>query len=179
MTNVNAEYGYTVWGRDFLRVVEPTSITKPEPMLPRARSLARNSVSGVVVDGRHVRGTIARGGSASVAYLEFAPMDRAAAETLAAVVGSAPTAAALTEQAHDTIAGTPELAVVDCSCKARTAGCIHVLTLLYDTVRRVDEDPRIALQLRGFHDSVDAPPESEAVPRWTPLSALDPATFYG
>ncbi len=179
MTTTTAEYGYTAWGRAFLRIAEPTSITRPEPMLPRARSLARNSVTDVVVDGRLIRGTIVRGGSASVAYLEFTAMERSTAESLAAVVGPAPTAAALTDDTLAASAGTPELAVTDCSCKARTARCIHVLTLLYDTVRRVDEDPRLALQLRGFHESVDSPPEAETIPRWTPLSAIDPASFFG
>ncbi|GEE03227.1 hypothetical protein nbrc107696_36730 [Gordonia spumicola] len=178
MTNPNAEYGYTRWGRDFLRLVEPTSITRPEPMLPRARSLARTAVSAVVVEGRLIRGTVARGGSASVAYLEFAPMERAVADRLTSIVGPSPTAAALTDDAHRALACTPELTVVDCSCSARTARCIHVLTLLYETVRRVDENPVVALQLTGFHDASDAPVESSAIPRWTPLSALDPQRFY-
>lgn len=40
--------------------------------------------------GRLIRGTVARGGTASVAYLEFAPMDRAAARRLAAVMRRGP-----------------------------------------------------------------------------------------
>ena len=180
MSATTAEFGYTPWGRDFLRIVEPTSTTKPEPLLPRARSLARNAMNDVRVEGRLIRGTVVRGGDASVAYLEFAPLDRAVARTIAGAVGASPAPAVLTDEIHALVGRElPELAVVDCSCRARTARCVHVLALLYETVRRVDEDPRIALSLRGFRDALDgAEVESPAVERWTPLSALDPHTFY-
>ncbi|NLG48471.1 hypothetical protein [Gordonia sp. (in: high G+C Gram-positive bacteria)] len=180
MSSVTAEFGYTPWGRDFLRIAEPTDVTKPEPLLPRARSLARNAMTDVRVEGRLIRGTVVRGGEASVAYLEFAPLDRDVAHTVAATVGVSPGPATLTVEVHALVAGAPpELAVVDCSCRARTARCVHVLALLYETVRRIDEDPRIALSLRGFSDALDAADNPrETVARWTPLSALDPQKFY-
>lgn len=180
MSTTTAEFGYTAWGRDFLRIVEPTSVTKPEPLLPRARSLARNAMTDVRVDGRLIRGTVVRGGDASVAYLEFAPLDRAVAHELGAAVGSAPGASALTDEVHALVAGSPpELTVVDCSCRARTARCVHVLALMYETIRRIDEDPALALSLRGFRDALDgAEVVDDAVERWTPLAALDPQSFY-
>ncbi|MGB6245422.1 MULTISPECIES: hypothetical protein [Gordonia] len=180
MTDPTAEFGYTRWGRDFLRIAEPTDVTRPEPLLPRARSLARNAMTDVQVDGRLIRGTVVRGGEASVAYLEFAPMSRQSARAVADVVGSAPGPAALTDDVHSRVAdSSPELAVVDCSCRARTPRCVHVLALLYETVRRVDEDPRTALTLRGFHDALDGPADDgDVIERWTPLTALDPQSFY-
>lgn len=36
------EFGATAWGRDWLRLAEPTATDRPDPALPRARSLARN-----------------------------------------------------------------------------------------------------------------------------------------
>ena len=63
MSSVTAEFGYTPWGRDFLRIAEPTDVTKPEPLLPRARSLARNAMTDVRVEGRLIRGTVVRGGA--------------------------------------------------------------------------------------------------------------------
>lgn len=175
------EFGYTRWGRDFLRLAEPTSITKPEPLLPRARSLARNAMSDVATDGKLIRGTVVRGGEASVAYLEFEPLDPVAARSLAELVGPAPSLGTLTDDAHAVIAGyPPELAVLDCSCRARTARCVHVLALIYETVRRVDEDPRLALSLRGYSAALGTEVQSgETVSKWTPLSSLDPADFYG
>ncbi|MBM7367221.1 hypothetical protein [Gordonia hydrophobica] len=180
MSSLTAEFGYTLWGRDFLRLVEPTSVTRPEPLLPRARSLARNALTDVQIDGRLIRGTVVRGGDASVAYVEFSAIDRDTAQTVAAAVGPTPGVAALTDRVHALVARTPpELAVVDCSCRARTARCVHVLALLYECVRSVDEDPTLALRLRGFRDAVDgADVPDEGVERWTPLSALDPQTFF-
>lgn len=177
------EFGYTRWGRDFLRIAEPTSARRPEPLLPRARSLARHGIGDVEVDGRLIRGTVVRGGEASVAYLEFAALDPVTARALAERVGTTPGVAALTDEAHTLLAGhPPQLAVVDCSCRARTPRCVHVLAMLYETVRRIDEDPRLALILRGYGDALGADADAESdgeIPRWTPLSALDPHTFYG
>ncbi|MFT4088812.1 MAG: hypothetical protein QM658_16980 [Gordonia sp. (in: high G+C Gram-positive bacteria)] len=177
----SADFGFTPWGRDFLRIVEPTGVTRPEPLLPRARTLARSALTDVQVEGRIVRGTVARGGTASVAYLEFAPMPGETARSLADVVGVAPGVTALTDDAHGLLTRVPpELANVDCSCRARTPRCVHVLALLYDTVVRVDADPRLALSLRGYGDAHGAvESEDDAIPRWIPLSSLDPATFYG
>lgn len=175
------EFGYTSWGRDFLRVVAPVKVTKPEPLLPRARTMSRNALRDISVDGRLLRATVVRGGEASVAYVEFAPMDRDVAQTVATEVGAAPTAAALTDAVHALVASSPpEVAVLDCSCRARTARCVHVLALLYEAVRQVDADPRLALSLRGFSDALgDTAPVDETVPHWTPLSALDPDVFFG
>lgn len=181
MSTAAAEFGYTPWGRDFLRIVEPTQVTKPEPLLPRARSLARNAMTDVRTEGRLIRGTVVRGGEASVAYLEFAPFDRDVAQAVAEAAGIAPGPAGLTEEVHTLVTGSPpELAVVDCSCRARTARCVHVLALLYETVRRIDDDPRLALSLRGFTEAIEGAAAPDApVSRWTPLSALDPATYFG
>ncbi|MFZ2511842.1 MAG: hypothetical protein WAW85_12240 [Gordonia sp. (in: high G+C Gram-positive bacteria)] len=150
----NQEFGYTQEGRDYLRLAEPMSASRPEPLLPRARSLARHGLQDVEIDGRLIRGTVVRGGEASVAYLEFAPF--------------APE--------HP-----PEIAVVDCSCRARTTRCVHVLALMYETVRRVDDDPRLALSLRGYDEALGAEGggAGDPAPKWTALSALDPAIFYG
>lgn len=151
-SDAKAEFGYTPAGREFLRLAEPVSTSKPEPLLPRARSLARHGLQDVEIDGRLIRGTVVRGGEASVAYLEFAPF---------------------------TPEHPPKLAVVDCSCRARTARCVHVLALIYETVRRVDDDPRLALSLRGYDVAGGDQDDDSPAPKWTPLSALDPAIFYG
>ncbi|WP_448221249.1 hypothetical protein [Gordonia iterans] len=93
MTDPAAEFGYTPWGRDFLRLAEPLRVTRPEPLLPRARTLARTAITDVQIDGRAIRGTVVRGGQASVATLEFRPMRRETAQAVAAAVGAAPSRA--------------------------------------------------------------------------------------
>lgn len=36
------EFGATPWGRAWVRAIEPTVVAAPNPLLPKARSLARN-----------------------------------------------------------------------------------------------------------------------------------------
>lgn len=184
MTRSSGEFGYTLWGRDFRRLVEPTQVTKPEPLLPRARTLARSALHDVVVEGSLVRGTIVRGGEASVAYLEFGRLSRATATRIADAVGRSPTAVTLSDEIHWRIAPErPRLVSVDCSCRAHTDRCVHVLALMYETVRRIDENPVLALTLRGFHDALGVDSRDDAdsgnvVDQWIPLTALDPEYFY-
>ncbi|MFT3661267.1 MAG: hypothetical protein QM809_07660 [Gordonia sp. (in: high G+C Gram-positive bacteria)] len=183
MTGPTAEFGYTLWGRDFRLLVEPLRVTRPEPLLPRARTLARNAMRDVTVEDRLIRGTVVRGAEASVAHLEFGPMPRETATRVTAEFGGAPAAAAMTDDAHRAIEpAAPELVSVDCSCRARTERCVHVLALLYETVRRIDDDPVLALTLRGFPGVLGgAGPVDEAgpAPRLVPLASLDPDRFYG
>lgn len=179
MTDPAAEFGYTPWGRDYLRLAEPLRVTRPEPLLPRARTLARTAITDVQIDGRAIRGTVVRGGQASVATLEFRPMRRETAQAVAAAVGAAPTSSRLTADVHAMTGDDPvELAAIDCSCRARTPRCVHALALMYRTVRHVDEDPRLALSLRGFQDALgDRHAGESGIVQWTPLTALDPADF--
>ena len=176
------EFGYTPWGRDWVRLAQPLHQSGPARLLlPRARSLARNNLVQATIEGRIVHASIHRGGQASVTRLEVAPLTRAAISAIAEIV---PDTTVLTDDMHPTItaSGTtlaPVLAETDCSCSARSAPCLHLLAVLYEIARRVDEDPRIALEIQGYtaaalHDSDVPTPTS----RWTPVSALDPAAFF-
>lgn len=176
------EFGYTAWGLDVLRLVEPISATKPEPMLPRARSIARNQGVTAAVDGRDVRATVHRGSEASVVGLEFAPMTR---ELALAVAALGVDDAALADEHHATLvtAGlspAPTLTGTDCSCRARSARCLHVLAALYDLTRRIDETPVLALRLQGLGSKEYAADHDNAAPaaRWWPVNTIDPRTFY-
>ncbi|MEU2252110.1 hypothetical protein [Nocardia xishanensis] len=175
------EFGYTAWGMDWVRLAEPLRQTRPEPLLPRARSIARNHGVRATVDGRVVRAHIHRGGQASVAHLEVAPLPGQAVAAIAEVI---PDPTLLTDETHRALvtAGVrpaPELAAVDCSCSARTERCVHVLATLYDMARRVDENPRLALEVRGYFEAAHADSEvSTEQPRWTPINTLDPARYF-
>jgi hypothetical protein len=52
--------------------------------------------------------------------------------------------------------------------------------VFYEIARRVDEDPRVALELQGYFQAAQedsaAPVES---PRWVPINTLDPADYFG
>ncbi|WP_039799174.1 SWIM zinc finger family protein [Nocardia araoensis] len=175
------EFGYTAWGMDWVRLAEPLRQTRPDPMLPRARSIARNNGVQAAIEGRVVRATIHRGGQASVTQVEVAPLSR---QTIAAIAGIVPDPSVLTDDMYRGISAAgvslaPVLAGTDCSCTARKTRCVHVLAVFYEMARRVDEDPRLGLAIQGYFAA--APPDSDAsapATRWTPISALDPRRFF-
>ncbi|MFE3228722.1 hypothetical protein [Nocardia sp. NPDC059228] len=181
---VDNEFGYTAWGKDWVRLAEPLSLTKPEPLLPRARSIARNNGVRTEVEGTVVRAHIHRGSEASVTHLELTSFPRATIDAIAAVVPA--DTLTLGDELHAAViaAGisvTPILASTDCSCRARNARCLHMLATCYAVVRLIDENPWLALDLQGYRS---APPATDtdapvSVPRWTPIDALDPAVYFG
>ncbi|NNH71136.1 hypothetical protein HLB23_14885 [Nocardia uniformis] len=176
------EFGYTIWGMDWVRLAEPISLTKPEPLLPRARSIARNGGVETEIENTMVRATIHRGSEASVTYLEFAPLPSADIRTIAGLVPAG--ALSLADELHGAILGAgvtlaPTLASVDCSCRARTERCVHMLATCYTLARQVDENPWLALDLRGYRTGGSAEdPVEVPVSRWTPLDTLDPAAYF-
>lgn len=178
------EFGYTAWGMDWVRLAEPLSMSKPEPLLPRARRIARNGGVQLEIDGVAVRGAVHSGAVASVTYVEFAPLNRAAIDAIGAVVPGE--AIGLGDELHRAIldAGVvlaPRLVNADCSCRARNQRCLHMLATCYALARRVDETPWLALDLQGYR-SIDRAAAVEAgstETRWTPLDTLDPASFFG
>ncbi|MFF0634721.1 hypothetical protein ACFYTS_19695 [Nocardia sp. NPDC004151] len=178
------EFGYTAWGKDWVRLAEPLNLTKPEPLLPRARSIARNNGVHAEIEGTVVRAHIHRGSEASVTHLELTSFPRSTIDAIAAVVPA--DSLTLSDDLHTAVlaAGisvTPILAATDCSCRARNARCLHMLAACYAVVRLIDENPWLALDLQGYRL---APPAADAdapisIPRWTPIDALDPAVFFG
>ncbi|MGK8523206.1 hypothetical protein ACRS6B_17355 [Nocardia asteroides] len=175
------EFGYTAWGMEWVRLAEPLRQTRPDPLLPRARSIARNNGVQATVEGGVVRATIHRGGQASITHVEVAPLSR---RTITAVAEIVPDPSVLTDDMHRAITAAgisiaPVLAGTDCSCTARKSRCVHVLAVYYEMARRVDEDPRLGLAIQGYFAA--APRNSdESAPqtRWTPISALDPQRFF-
>ncbi|MEV6066067.1 hypothetical protein AB0L82_05885 [Nocardia sp. NPDC052001] len=178
------DFGYTGWGMDWVRLAQPLKMSKPEPMLPRARSIAGNGLVHTEIENTMVRATIHRGSEASVTYLELVPL---AAATIAAIAEVIPAdALTLTDEhrialAERGIGVAPEFARIDCSCRTRTERCLHYLATCYALARQVDETPWLALDLQGFRSGGSVPAahggETHAV-RWTPLSALDPAAYF-
>jgi uncharacterized Zn finger protein len=176
---VNREFGTTAWGRDWLRLAEPTSITRPDAALPRARSLARNDrVHDLAVEPGQVAALVEDRGrhrvSVTVPTWPAAQLDRARSVLAGAAAGEdLPDSlhAALRDAGLELAARTGTTA---CSCGSRRDRCVHLLAAYFELARRLDERPRLALVLRGLTDG--------AAVRGTariPLSLIDPATFYG
>lgn len=177
------EFGFTRAGAMLVRLAEPIGTTTPNALAPRARSIARGNGVHLTCDGRQVSARIHRGGAASVAHLEFTPLPPGTAAALRDALGgrSEPDDAVF---ATLTAAGTPVTAAldaVDCSCRARTARCVHVLAALYALASHVDHDPAAVLGIVGYHEP-GAPPDGSGdgpPPRWVPLTALDPRGYWG
>lgn len=175
------EFGYTPWGMDWVRLAEPLHQTRPAPLLPRARSIARNNGVQATVEGSQVRATIHRGGQASVTRVEVAPLSR---QTITAITAVVPEPAMPTDDMHRAISAAgialaPVLAGTDCSCTARKTRCVHVLAVFYEMARRVDEDPRLGLAIQGYFAAAPRDSDEQApATRWTPISALDPRRFF-
>ncbi|WP_280233088.1 hypothetical protein [Nocardia cyriacigeorgica] len=178
------EFGYTLWGMDLVRLAEPLRQTTPDPLLPRARSIARNNGVQTTVTGRTVRAHIHRGGQASVTHLEVAPMPRVTIDAIAAIIPADPVT--LTDEMHRAvvaagIAPAPVPTAVDCSCPARTQRCVHVLAVLYDLARRVDESPRLALEIQGYFTVTEATEAGECTgepARWVLINTLVAAGWF-
>ncbi len=176
------EFGYTAWGMDWVRLAEPLRQARPNALLPRARSIARNNGVQATIEDRIVRATIHRGGQASVTHLEVAPLPRPAITAITEIIADT---TVLTDEMHRAlvragISPAPNPTGTDCSCSARTARCVHVFAVYYDMARRVDENPRLALEIQGYFQAAEGdstlPVEST---RWTPINALDPADYFG
>lgn len=183
MTTSLPEFGYTRWGLDIVRHAEPLDTRTPNAQAPRARSIARNNGVALTLDGRVVRALVQRGGQASVAHLEFAPMPHATAATLGTLLG---TTTILDDDIHQrATAGGFEVGTrldnCDCSCSARTERCVHILAALYALAAHVDADPHAALTLQGYGSDDVAESEDAEVraPHWIPLSAVDVSGFFG
>ncbi|MEU1495049.1 hypothetical protein ABZ456_33000 [Streptomyces sp. NPDC005776] len=178
------DYGYTKWGKDWVRFAESLRQTRPDPQLPSARRAAQDGKVQITFDDRTVRAVVHRGRGTSVVTIAVAPMSPGTtAEISRRLSGIQPL---LTDDLYRAIAEAghppaPALDSVACSCPAATQRCVHELTVYYDMARRIDDDPRIALDVQGFFlasaGGGRAPAEATAQ-RWVALNALDVAAYF-
>ncbi|MEU1088252.1 hypothetical protein ACFYPN_09205 [Streptomyces sp. NPDC005576] len=178
------DYGYTAWGKDWVRFAESLRQTRPDPQLPSARRAVRDGKVRITFDERTVRAVVDRGRSTSTVTIEVAPMPPGAtAEISRRLSGIQPL---LTDDLYRAIVAAghppaPALDSVDCSCPAPGPRCVHELSVYYDMARRIDDDPRIALDVQGFFRASTGggrTPAEATAQRWIALNSLDPGTYF-
>ena len=183
-----AEFGATPWGRAWLRTIESPAATRPNPALPRARSLARNDAVTLTIATGLVHAEVTTSGATNRVRLDIprwpdrsmAEADRLVAEALAdhrsLALGDLPDDLEARLRRHEIDVAVPldELSA-DCDCRTRRRFCAHVMATVYVLTQRIDERPALAIELRSARTSLVGPSD----PDWISLSDLDVATFYG
>jgi uncharacterized Zn finger protein len=176
---MSGEFGSTTWGRDWLRLAEPTRITRPSPALPRARSLARNDrVQHLDLTPGYIAATIDDRRQQHI-HITLPTWNKTQLATARTILADA-RGEELPDQLHTTLvqaglplAPDPDTLHAACSCSSRTHPSPHLLAVYVELALHLDEQPRNALLLRGLTDT----PTSAATSR-IPLDLIDPATFY-
>ncbi|HEU5425922.1 MAG TPA: hypothetical protein VFU74_03575 [Actinocrinis sp.] len=175
---MNSEFGTTAWGRGWVRLAAPTTLTRPNPAIPRGLSLARNDrVRDLEIAPGSLTALVDDNSTREV-HIALPAWDHCqldvARRLLAGTVADNlrdEHEAALT---HAGLCPVPEAATVttDCPCTSRTKPCAHVIAVCFEIARRIDERPSTALVLRGVvHDTRPAT-------ALIPLSLIDPVDFY-
>ncbi|GAA1004652.1 hypothetical protein GCM10009551_081190 [Nocardiopsis tropica] len=176
-------FGFTAWGSDLVRIAEPVRASSPNTLAPGARRIARAGCVALQVEDGRVTAHIHRGASASVAHLEFTAAAPAVVAALREAMGprAEPDDAAHAAVVARGLRPAPVLAAADCSCRARTTMCVHVLAALYALAERVDHEPTTVLAILGFTTPRSASGSAGAdrpVARWTPLAAVDVRDYF-
>jgi len=174
------EFGATAWGRDWLRLAQPTSVSRPNPAIPRARSLARaDRVRELDITPGRVHARVEDRTDRQV-WITLPVWQRRQLDAARVILTDA-TGADLADDLHAALAEAglspapvPDTMDTGCDCVSRARPCPHLLTVYFELARRVDEQPRIALALRGLLGSGT----HQSVAR-IPIELLDPTAFYG
>ncbi|MDJ0363185.1 SWIM zinc finger family protein [Rhodococcus sp. H29-C3] len=184
-----AEFGATIWGRDWVRLAEPMQISKPNPRLPKARSLARN---GHVEIGPLAAGTIrcaVTAGSTtetvSISIPSYLPDEiravtalQASADAIEAKGGDLPDTLHA-QLAEGELSAVPSTADCQCTCRSRAQPCVHKLATFYVLSQRIDEKPSLALELRGIATVRELPSRTAlCTERWAALTKIDMAYYF-
>ncbi|MEV1156031.1 hypothetical protein AB0J27_11580 [Micromonospora chokoriensis] len=183
-----AEFGATPWGRVWVRTIESTSAGGPNTLLPKARTLARNSTSIVAAGTGRVEADVTVSGGVCRVQIDLpiwpdrtqAEVGRLVAKAVAEhrglVAGDLPDTLEADFRHHAiSVAAHFEELHSGCTCRSRKRPCVHVFATIYALVQLVDERPALAVELR----SAAAKAIVTTDPDWVALSEFDPAGFYG
>ncbi|MGH3903367.1 MAG: SWIM zinc finger family protein [Pseudonocardiaceae bacterium] len=185
-----AEYGATVWGQAWLRLAEPTSTSGIDTRLPRARALARRgAVLRLQAVPCRVRAEVVVRGREHPVEIRFPTWTAEQRDLIEGYLRAHTGAAtALTNgDAPDELAialtaagsnSAPRIEEVDvrCPCRETRRPCLHALAVCYALVQRIDEEPALALTMRGYER--DGSDRCESDNAWIPLDDIDARGFF-
>lgn len=183
-----AAFGSTPWGKDWIRRVEPIAVTRPNPMLPRARSLVRNDA--VAVDPSKIgefRCVVSTGKKVETAVISLPRYEagerKSVLRILARHTRGAVASGDLPDEVHaelvaSALSPVPNVTETSCTCSRRIDPCLHVTAATYAVSLIVDQMPTSALAVRGV--DLSATTVSTDFPRrWMPIESVDATSFFG
>lgn len=186
------EFGVTAWGRAWLRTVERTSASRPNPSLPTARTLARTGAVVLEISSGAVTAEVSARGKTSRVLVSVPLWSRADADAVADLLapGGAVDRAVSTgelpdsvvtelRERHVSVAVDVADCTATCSCAGRRSPCVHHLAAVYALAGRIDEEPGLAVTVRSAPAVADSSDRSRPAPEWIALNEIDATTFYG
>lgn len=185
---IPAEFGATPWGRAWVRTIESTTATGPNPLLPKARSLARNHAVTLVTTTSRLAAEVAASGVVHRVRIDLPRwpdptqadakrlISKAMADNRGLALGDLPDTLAADFAHHDIgIAVALDDQIAACDCRTRRRPCVHILATIYTLTQLIDERPALAVELRSADTELAAPSD----PDWIELTDIDAASFYG
>ncbi|OZD10358.1 hypothetical protein CH275_01410 [Rhodococcus sp. 06-235-1A] len=183
-----AAFGSTPWGKDWVRRVEPITVIRPNPMLPRARSLVRNDA--VSLDHNNIgefRCVVSAGKRSETAVLALPRYSAAERKSVLRILArhtrGGATSGDLPDEVHAELVASklspvPDSTEASCTCSGRIDPCLHVTAATYAISLIVDQMPTSALAVRGI-DLSAATTSRDVLRRWMPIGSLDGSAFFG
>lgn len=187
------EFGVTAWGRVWLRTVEQTASSKPNPSLPTARTLARNgAVTLTDISAGNVSGTVTVKGKTSTVVVTvpfWENKESNAAQRLLKSAGVKNRSVSTGELPDSVVADLRALDIAvavsisectaTCDCSGKRSPCVHHLAVLYALAGRIDEEPALAVTLRSKRRTARRSAAAKTQSEWIPLHEIDVSAFYG
>jgi uncharacterized Zn finger protein len=181
-----AEFGATPWGRAWVKTIESTA-GLPNPLLPKARSLARNHAVTLSVATGRVDAEVTAAGVIHRVRIDVPPWPeptRTEASRLATeaarthrglAAGDLPDTLVADLRRHGiNTAVRPDEHTSICDCRSRRRPCVHVLAAVYALAQLIDERPALSMELRS-----PGPAPAARSADWIPVTELAAADFYG
>lgn len=183
------EFGTTPWGRDWVKRVEPIKVTRPNPLLPKARSLVRGGHATVELEAGKIAVLItisSKQHTVSITVPKYTAAEKKRVLQQLNAAGVASTASGdLPDALHEKLlaeqlAPVPDSIAAMCTCASKVPPCIHVTTAAYAVGVFMDRTPLDALTFRGVLVPTEQAHCGSTQPdRWVMVTELNASAYFG